>query len=75
MTDSRILRQRIIGESLGQLISPSNRSAVSYSARFITSPKFVLNEPFNYNRENPQDYVVFPPDSSLPNSYTCTESC
>ncbi|KAF8584672.1 hypothetical protein K439DRAFT_1633385 [Ramaria rubella] len=26
--------------------------------RFITSPKIVLKEPFNYNRENPEDYSL-----------------
>jgi hypothetical protein len=61
MTDSPILRQRIICASRGQLISPSDRSAVHllfcYSSRFISSPKLVLKKPFNYNRENPEDYV------------------
>ncbi|KIJ36782.1 hypothetical protein M422DRAFT_232369 [Sphaerobolus stellatus SS14] len=26
--------------------------------RFITSPRFVLKDPFNYNRENPEDYSL-----------------
>lgn len=54
---SLIPLQRIIYEPLGtkdDLFSPAH---VHIHCRFITSPRFVLKEPFNYNRENPEDYV------------------
>jgi len=47
------------------ILNSASHPAVAYCffllpLRFITSPKLVLKDPFNYNRENPNDYVHIP---------------
>lgn len=56
----RIRPRRTIFGFQGRVDLPSDRTCSHRIDRVITNPPVTLKEPFNLNRENPEDYVRVP---------------